>query len=63
MKNYVEMKHCVEMNTQTNWLIDTNLSVDCRILRIVEFDLELLDCSKSLLYEPELQKPLQVAKF
>ena len=63
MKNYVEIKHCVEMNTQTNWLIDTNLSVDCRILRIVEFDLELLDCSKSLLYEPELQKPLQVAKF
>ena len=28
----VEMKHCVEMNTQTNWLIHTNLSVGCRIL-------------------------------
>ena len=47
------------MNTQTNWLINTNLSVDCRILRIVEFDLELLDSSTSLLYEHELQKPLR----
>ena len=28
----VEMKHCVEMNTQTNWLTHTNLSVGCRIL-------------------------------
>ena len=46
MKNYAEMKHCVEMNTQTIWLIDTNLSVECRILRIVEFGLKLLDCSK-----------------
>ena len=48
MKNYVEVKHCVEMNTQTNWLIDKNLSVDCRVLIIVEFDLKLLDCSKKL---------------
>ena len=38
----VEMKHCVEMNAQTNCLIHTNLSVDCRILRIVEFDLRIL---------------------
>ena len=29
-----------------NWLIDTKLSVDCRILGIVEFDLKLLDFSK-----------------
>ena len=46
MKKYVEIKQCVEMNTQTNWLIDTNLSVDCRILRIAEFDMKLFDCSK-----------------
>ena len=46
MKKYVEMKYCVKMNTQTIWLIHTNLSVDCRILRIAEFDLKLLDCSK-----------------
>ena len=46
MKNYVEIKHCVEINTQTNWLIDTNLSADCKILRTVEFDLKLLDCLK-----------------
>ena len=38
MKNYVEIKHCVEMNTQTDSLIDTNLSFDCRILKIVKFD-------------------------
>ena len=38
IKNYAEMKHCVETNTQTNWLVDTNLSVDCKFLRIVEFD-------------------------
>ena len=37
----VEMKHCVEMNAQTNWLIHTNLSIDCRSLRIVEFDLKI----------------------
>ena len=43
---YVEIKHCVEMNTQTNRLIDTNLSADYRILRTVEFDLKLLDCLK-----------------
>ena len=46
MKKYVEIKQCVEMNTQTNWLIDTNLSVDCRILIIAEFDMKLFDCSK-----------------
>ena len=40
------MKHCVEMNTQTNLLIDTNLSVDCGTLRIIEFDMKLLDGSK-----------------
>ena len=40
------MKHCVEMNTQTNLLIDPNLSVDCGTLRIIEFDMKLLDCSK-----------------
>ena len=40
------MKHCVEMNTQTNLLIDATLSIDCRILRIVEFDLKLLNYSK-----------------
>ena len=39
MKNYVEMKHCVEMNI---WLIDANLSVNCRILRIVKFDITRL---------------------
>ena len=43
MKNYVEMKYSAEMNTQTNWLIDTNLNVGSRILRIVEFDLKILD--------------------
>ena len=32
-----EIKHCVEMNTQTNWLIDKNLIVDSRIMRTVEF--------------------------
>ena len=42
---------------------ETNLSVDCRILRIVEFGLKLLDFSKSLLYEHELQKPFQIAKY
>ena len=52
------------MNTQTNSLIDTNLNVNCRILRIVDFDLKLLKTvQKSLLYERELQKPLQIAKF
>ena len=40
------MKHCVEMNTQANLLIDTNLSVDCGTLRIIEFDMKLLDYSK-----------------
>ena len=40
------MKHCIGVNTQTNWLIDINLGVHCRILRIVEFDLKLLDYSK-----------------
>ena len=34
------------MKTQTNWLIDTNLIDGCTILRIIEFDLKLLDCSK-----------------
>lgn len=34
------------MKTQKNWLIDTNLSDGCTILRIIEFDLKLLDCSK-----------------
>ena len=58
------MKYCVEMNTQTNSLTDTNLSVNCRILRIVDFDLKLLKTvHKSLLYECELQKPLQIGKF
>ena len=33
----------VQMNTQRNWLKDTILIVDCRILRIVEFDLKILD--------------------
>ena len=33
----------VYMNTQTNWLIDGILSVDCRILRIAESDLKMLD--------------------
>ena len=33
-EKHAEMKHCVEMNTQTN----------CRLLRIVKFDLKLLDC-------------------
>ena len=42
-------------------MIDTNLSVDFRILRIVEVDLKLLDCSKNLLYEHELQEPLQIS--
>ena len=60
MKNYVEMNHCVEMNTQTNWLINTSFNVDCRILRIVEFDLKLLDCSKSLLNENELQNQFKL---
>ena len=46
MKNYVKMKHCVEMNIETNWLIDTNLNVEFKILRIVESDLKLLECSK-----------------
>ena len=32
-----KIKHCVEMNTQTNWLTDTNLIVDSRIMRTVEF--------------------------
>ena len=32
-----------KMNTQTNWLIDTILSVDCKILTIVEFDFKILD--------------------
>ena len=31
------------MNTKTNGLINRNLSVDCRILRIVEFDKKILD--------------------
>ena len=38
MKNYVEIKHCIEKNTQTDSLIDTNLSVDSRLLKIVKFD-------------------------
>ena len=63
LTNLPQWNHCVGINSQTNWLTDTNLSVDCRILRIVEFDLKLLDCSKSLLYEHELQNPLQIAKF
>ena len=42
----LEIKYCVEMHIQTNWLIDTHFSVDYRILRIVEFDLKLVDCSK-----------------
>ena len=29
------------MNTQANWLMNTILSVDSRILRIVEFDLKI----------------------
>ena len=32
----------VSINTQTNWLIDAILSVDCRILRIVKSDLKIL---------------------
>ena len=28
MKNYVEMKHSVEKNTQINWLIDINLNAE-----------------------------------
>ena len=39
------------MNTQSNWLIDTIFSVDCRILRIAEFDLKILD------YHFKLQNP------
>ena len=46
MKKYVEMKHLVEMNIQASWLVDTNLNADCRILRIVEFVLKLVDCCK-----------------
>ena len=46
MRKYVEMEYCVKMNTQRNWLIHTNLRVDCKILRIVEFDLKLSDCSE-----------------
>ena len=26
-----------------NWVIDTNFSVDCRMLRIVEFNLKILN--------------------
>ena len=33
----------VWMNTQTNWLINSILNVDYRILRIVEFDLKILE--------------------
>ena len=42
MNNSVGMNHCAEMNSQTNWLSDKNL-VGCSILRIVEFDLKMLD--------------------
>ena len=30
------------MNTPTNWLINTNLSADCRISRIIEFEITRL---------------------
>ena len=30
------------MNTSTNWLINTNWSVDCRMLRIIEFEITRL---------------------
>ena len=33
--DYVEMKQCIEMNRQRNWLIQI-LIIDCRILRIVK---------------------------
>ena len=57
------MKHCVELNTQTNLLIDTDLSAHCRILRIVEFDLNLLDCSKKPTIWTWVAKPLHSARF
>ena len=56
LKNYVQTKHCVEMSTQRKWLIDTNLSVDCR-------NLSLLDCSKKPIIWTWVAKPLQIAKF
>ena len=48
------MKHCVEMSKETDWFFDTNLSIDFRILRIVEFDLRLPDCSPPRLWNTGL---------
>ena len=48
------------MNRKINWLIDAILSVDFRILRIVEFDLKILDLNvddwtvQKAYYETEL---------
>ena len=33
----------IQMNTEKNWLIHAVLSVDCKILRIVDSDLKILD--------------------
>ena len=64
MKNYVEKKHCVEMNTQTNWLIDW-YKFECWPENSEKgwIWLKITRLFKKPTIEHELQKPFQFSKF